>query len=83
MLMLSIGFLIKQLDQEVKRNPRVVAWYSVHKLHMTTVLSKRYKCVHSKLFAVSNNFRFEFQLLVVFCEFPYYQSVKMCLFLDA
>lgn len=51
--MWSIGFQTKRLDREVKRNPPVVAWCSVHKLLMMTAPSKRYKCVHNKLFAVS------------------------------
>lgn len=55
MLMLSIGFRTKQPDHEVKRNRHDVAWYSVHKSHMTMERSKRCKFAHNKSFAVSVN----------------------------
>lgn len=58
MLMLSIDFRIKRPDHEVKRNLPVVEWYSVRKSLMMMVPSKRCKCVHNKLFAVSKHFFF-------------------------
>lgn len=65
MSMWNIGFQIKQLDRVVKRNPPVVVWCSVLKLLMMTAPAKRCKCVHSKLFAVS-----QFVLLIFFFDWP-------------
>lgn len=48
MSMWNIVFLIIRLGHVVRKSPHDAAWCFVHKLHMTTVKLKRYKCVHSK-----------------------------------
>lgn len=50
--MLSIVFQIIRLALEVRKSQRDVEWYFEHKLSMMMVKLKRYKCAHSRLFAV-------------------------------